>query len=185
MSLSKKINILKTAEKVFYKNGYHATGVEKLAREANTTKATLYSHFQCKDNLIVETLRDKMENFHRELGEFLKSFLTAKEKILAIFDFLEQSVVKEDFYGCPFINAAAEYSEQDNKIHEICTKHYMLLGKLIESEAEKSGIVKSRKLAEQIIMLIMGAYSGLYIAMKRDAFKNGRSVAKTLLNSSI
>ena len=72
MLTSKKDQILKTSRRLFYKHGYTATGVERIAREAGTTKATLYSNFHSKEDLIAEVLESYDKRFREELLDCIK-----------------------------------------------------------------------------------------------------------------
>ena len=50
-SRSARERILAAARTLFYRDGIHATGVERLAKHAQVSKRTLYQHFSSKDRL--------------------------------------------------------------------------------------------------------------------------------------
>ncbi len=52
MRPSKRDAVLDTAERLFYNEGFHATGIDRLASEAGVVRMTLYNHFDSKDALI-------------------------------------------------------------------------------------------------------------------------------------
>src|SRR6266852_3680211 len=66
--------ILAAAGDLFYRHGIRAVGVEAIAEAAGTNKMTLYRHFQSKDELVAEYLRqsakaadtcwDQLEQLH-------------------------------------------------------------------------------------------------------------------------
>ena len=47
-----EMRILDAAENLFYREGIHATGVERIAKEAHVSKRTLYRHFPSKNDLV-------------------------------------------------------------------------------------------------------------------------------------
>ncbi|MGH3554929.1 MAG: helix-turn-helix domain-containing protein, partial [Mycobacterium sp.] len=49
--------ILDAAAELFYREGIHATGVERLATESSVSKRTLYQHFPSKTAVVEEYLR--------------------------------------------------------------------------------------------------------------------------------
>ncbi len=68
--MSKAQDILNTAERLFDYQGFHATGIDQIVREAEVTPRTLYRHFHSKEQLILKVLEE------REL-RFLKSYSNA------------------------------------------------------------------------------------------------------------
>jgi len=56
-----KQKILDTAEKLFSQNGFHATSVNKIAKEANVNKALIYYYFKDKNDLVVSLFRKILE----------------------------------------------------------------------------------------------------------------------------
>src|SRR5262245_10312606 len=64
--------ILETADRLFYRQGIRAVGIDRVIAEADVAKATLYAHFPSKDDLIVATLRRREESvraFFRSAAE--------------------------------------------------------------------------------------------------------------------
>ena len=49
--------LIRTASSLFYRDGFHLVGVDRIISEAGVTKTTFYNHFDGKDDLILETLR--------------------------------------------------------------------------------------------------------------------------------
>ena len=58
-AVSKREQIVSEALKLFYQDGFNATGVYKICTEAGVSKKTLYNHFKSKDELILATLRKR------------------------------------------------------------------------------------------------------------------------------
>jgi AcrR family transcriptional regulator len=55
-STPKRDLLMDTAADLFYRDGYHAVGIDRILAEAGLAKMTLYHHFASKDELIVAVL---------------------------------------------------------------------------------------------------------------------------------
>lgn len=177
-----KNRIVDKAARVFYQHGYRATGVETIAKAAGITKATLYHHFNNKDELIEETLR-YLSEYHREhyCKAWNKKGLTPLAKLMVLFDKMDVFFKEPEFYGCPFINAAAEYTDKNSAVRAICEEHYAFLITHLEAFAHDAGLIKPRQLAEQLAGCIAGAYCTSFVAGLKSAAKQGKKTAELLI----
>lgn len=50
--------IINAAGKLFRKNGFHMSGVDRVMKEVGLTSGGFYAHFKSKDALLVETVQD-------------------------------------------------------------------------------------------------------------------------------
>jgi len=115
-------DIVRSALKQFYRHGFHASGVDLLAEQAGVTKKTLYRHYPGKDALIDAALALR----HRQFMEKMRAFVEAAPvalRPLAYINFIIHWVQEDDFHGCAFINAAAEYAKADEPPHQQAAAH--------------------------------------------------------------
>src|SRR6266852_9006312 len=96
--------ILAAADKLFYRQGIRAVGVDAVAAEAAVSKRTLYNYYPTKDDLIAAYLTARFKHIE-------PSDAPAREQILGHFEYLERAFAKARFRGCPYINAVAELSD--------------------------------------------------------------------------
>lgn len=59
----KTVQILKAATGLFMAQGLKSTSMDAVAKKANVSKQTLYSHFKGKDDLYSAVIRDKLETY--------------------------------------------------------------------------------------------------------------------------
>jgi AcrR family transcriptional regulator len=118
-----KDKLFQTAASLFYQHGYRATGVDTIAAESGIGKMTLYRHYPSKDDLIVAYLRDSNELFWNGFEQITRDVPTPREKLLAFFQALQDYVKDPACYGCPFLNAAAEYPETGHPGHQVALEH--------------------------------------------------------------
>lgn len=115
-------HIVEASLGLFYRHGFHASGVDLLSQEAGVTKRTLYRHFPSKDLLIEAALALR----HRQFLARIKAFVEAvppKARPLAYIDFIAAWVAEDDFHGCAFINAAAEFAPPEDPPHQQAAAH--------------------------------------------------------------
>ena len=174
--------ILSKAAFAFYENGYHATGVDRVAKEAGVTKATLYHYFRSKDALVEESLRFLSEEFKRRCFVcWQQPHLSAKEKLTSLFDTFEDFFKDKSCFGCPFINAAAEYSEPSHTVRQICADHFRFVEENLTRFAQEAGLKAPIQIARHILTIIMGAFCAWQAAKLSQAAADGKALAHMVI----
>ncbi|HDL16453.1 MAG TPA: TetR/AcrR family transcriptional regulator, partial [Rhizobiales bacterium] len=88
---SKKEHLVDTAVKLFGRDGFNATGIDKILQEAGVARMTLYKHFKSKDELILAALRRRDEQFRIWFKSAVeKTGGSPAQRLLASFDALEE-----------------------------------------------------------------------------------------------
>ena len=64
--------ILNTAKRLFFREGFLSVTVEKIAREAELAKGSIYLHFQSKEEIYTQILLEEINSFYRQI-EFLET----------------------------------------------------------------------------------------------------------------
>ncbi|MDO1508846.1 MULTISPECIES: TetR/AcrR family transcriptional regulator [unclassified Neisseria] len=155
--------ILETAYQTFYRQGFHACGVELLAAQANTTKRTLYAHFGSKEGLIEAVLQYRHEQFIQNMVDALVRY-EEQQTAYAYLDFISNWTQSADFYGCMFINACAEYSDKASIPHQKSSRHKSEIRQILRQRLQNCGVPDANKKADMLFMigegLIVAAQSG-------------------------
>lgn len=170
---SRKQLLIETALRLFNQHGYHATGIDLILAESKVSKATLYKYFRSKDELILAALQER----HEQVLTMIKTKLatiteTGSKNVLVIFDALNDWFNSDDFYGCSFINATAEYTDSMNPIHIFAAQHKQSIVDLICAQLS---VAENHK-ADQIGLLVEGA---IVMAHTRG-MKNSALLAKQM-----
>ena len=71
-----RLRILEAAYRLFIENGYNATAMRAISKEAGVTVGAIYNHFQTKEDIWREVLRTK-HPYH----ELFPLFLDAKGRL--------------------------------------------------------------------------------------------------------
>src|SRR6266478_4752377 len=100
---SARERLLDAANQLFYEEGVHTVGVDRVIERAGVAKATLYTLFGRKDGLVRAYLmaRDEAirERMTRQLADRHK---TPRERLLGVFDVQSRTFSDPDFHGCAF-----------------------------------------------------------------------------------
>ena len=117
----KRLQIIQAAFKLFTENGFYATGVDLIMRQANVSKRTMYIYFPTKNDLIVAVLEFYRANYEQGLTDLLaRNDLSNREKIITIFEDAGNWFENRQFHGCLAVNAMGEFSGKDPKIENAC-----------------------------------------------------------------
>jgi AcrR family transcriptional regulator len=108
--------IMDTASRLFYDQGYNNTGINQIIEEAGIAKASLYQHFKSKEDLLTEYLElAGIRMYDRMLTASEKQTAPA-DKISAIFDELALMTQRKGYNGCRFLNIIAEVPSDNERI---------------------------------------------------------------------
>jgi len=183
--------ILEAATKLFLRDGYHATGIEAIITKADISRMTLYNHFKSKDELIIEVLNKRHRDWMYRFTSFVESHAKSPQKqLLALFDALQDWFEDDDYYGCAFVNAAAEFSLRDpeNQALKIAAEHKRDLEEYILNIAKAAKVEHPEKLTLQICLLIEGAITSALIygnSGNSNFAKEAKDTVKQLMDNTV
>lgn len=158
MSASKRDALVQRALKTFYQGGFHAIGMDKLAKETGVSKTAIYKHFRTKEDLILATLRLRDEQFRNWLTRRVDALATEpRAKLTAIFDALGEWFQETDFRSCMFVKASSEYQDRSHPIHATSAEHKRLLLLYFTELAQAAGAKEPNLLASELLVIKEGA----------------------------
>jgi AcrR family transcriptional regulator len=187
MAISRRDHLLHTALKLFNEFGFHATGIDKVQAESGVSKTTMYKYFKSKEELIQAVL----ELRHEQFGEWIRTkvdqyyqlnYLDQQAgKIYAIFDALNDWFYSDDFCGCNFINASAEFSELDHPIHRVATDHKKSLGQYVKDLLPEMSDSNKEELSLEVCLLLDGAIVCAHTTGRKESAHRAKNMFKRLL----
>lgn len=156
--------IIETALRLFYEQGYRATGINQIISESSVAKATFYNHFPSKEKLCVAYLQARHTTWMGWLKESVDRQDSAQARLLGVFDFIHEWMARCDFRGCAFLNIASEVPSLDSDIRSEVVQHKDSLKEYIRGllvEVMKSGSVRDgverQQLVDMLYVLVEGA----------------------------
>jgi AcrR family transcriptional regulator len=156
--------VMETACDLFYRQGYHATGINQLIAESGVAKASFYDHFASKDDLLLAYLQEMSRRDIEELRAYCERYDTARERFYAPFELVRAWFPESGYRGCPFQNAAAEVPTGDARLHRAVRSHRerirKVLRELTRAYAPEEPALAGRdleELADTYLVLFEGA----------------------------
>lgn len=179
---SARDRILEAAHELFYQKGIQNVGVDEIIARSGVAKMSLYNHFQSKDQLAAEFLRQRDENWRRWFEAAVEQYgTTPTERLLAMFDALKDWFEQPDFRGCAFINATVELVNSELPGYQVALKHKQLLYQHVLKLVQAAEVTDTQSLARQLLLLIEGAIILALMEGCSEAAVQARAAASALL----
>jgi AcrR family transcriptional regulator len=157
-----KQRILHTADALFYDEGIRSVGVDRLISESSVTKATFYKHFGSKDRVITAYLDFRHRTVAERMGEIAGATDDPEQAIRGIVADLIGTIQASGFRGCPFVNAAAEFSDPDHPVRAAVREHRDWYEAAIGDLFRALGHPLAGDAADEFVLARDGALSGGY-----------------------
>jgi AcrR family transcriptional regulator len=173
--------ILKAAGTLFYREGIHATGVERLVQEAQVSKRTFYQHFPSKSDLVEQYLRRISERGGSPYERALDGDQTPRNRLLAIFEPMPSG----RFRGCPFHNAAVESAGELPAVDDVVRAHKLAFVDRLTVVATAAGAKDPSRLAHQLAVLFDGGVALSTSLNDQAPLVHARTAAEELIDRSL
>ncbi|MET4922510.1 TetR/AcrR family transcriptional regulator [Streptomyces sp. PSRA5] len=155
--------LLRTAGQLFYAEGIHTVGVDRLVAESKVTNATFYRHFRSKDDLSVAYIGSVDQAIRAQIGSLMAADVPTDAILRGIGVSLVEQIRSPGYRGCAFLNAAAEFPDPDHPVHRAVVQHREwflhtitgLFARITAAQAEYAG--------RHFVMLRDGAMSAGYL----------------------
>lgn len=176
--------ILSAAEKLYYRKGYAAVGMDELRAAAGVSLRRLYGLFPAKNDIVAAVLARK----HAEWESGLTAAVTdaggdARTRLLAVYGYLEDWFCTDDFRGCAFINAFGELGGTNPEVAEIVRAHKASFQGYMTGLVASTGA--SPLLAAQLSILAEGAQSTAAISADPQVAAQARGAAEVLIDAAV
>jgi AcrR family transcriptional regulator len=152
-----RARLLRTASELFYAEGIHSVGIDRIIATAGVTRATLYRHFPSKDDLVVAYLTRIDDAIRDRVASLQRGDATADDVIRAITAGIADDITAPGFRGCAFLNAAAEYPDADHPVHRAVMKHREWFFSTIVDVFSETGKPDPEQAARHFVMMRDGA----------------------------
>lgn len=174
--------LLAAAEELFYAEGIHAVGIDRVLAHAGVAKASLYATFGSKEDLVAAYVEKRAATREKRILDRIAPFEEPRERILAIFDAQLETVAHPRFRGCAFVNTWTEVS--DSKAGKAALAARAWLRALFHELAQEMGVEDPERLARRLHLLYdAGAISGSF-REQPVGVEDTRAMAEMLLDAA-
>ncbi|MGZ4451607.1 MAG: TetR/AcrR family transcriptional regulator [Nocardioides sp.] len=185
---SARERLLDTAERLFYAEGVHTVGIDRVLAESGVAKATLYKNFGNKDGLVTAYLDRRHERQVARITAALDAVAegSPRERILAVFDSQRILFARPDYRGCAFAAATAEGPHGGP--YEESSRTYRNYVRTVFAEIlAEAGVAEAERVASQLHLI----YDGAQMAARMDSdptnpelAANTRMLAESVLSAA-
>jgi AcrR family transcriptional regulator len=167
---SPRERLLAAATRLFCRFGINSVGVDAIVEAAGTAKTTLYNSFGSKDGLVEAVLE-------REGRAWRAWFLDmidgpggpARERLARIGPALKLWFSREDFFGCPFINAVGESDKADDRMRTLALAHKKIVLERLAALCAEAGAAEPIEMAHALGLVIDGAVVAALVTRNASA----------------
>jgi AcrR family transcriptional regulator len=150
--------ILDTAQRLFYRDGFRAVGIDTIIAEAGVAKMSLYRHFPSKDDLIVAYLEESNRQYWEWLDRAVADIEDPLDRLVGIFEAIEKLSTSPECLGCTFQGTAAEFPDREHPGHQVALTHKKTVRDRFAQLAGEAGLQEPGDLADQLLLLMDGAW---------------------------
>lgn len=171
--------LLDTADRLFYREGVRAVGIDRVLAEAGAAKASLYSHFGCKDDLVAAHIERRAAEARARIEAWVSAVPPAR-RALRFFDWVVEWTEAPEFRGCPLQHVVAELSDPAHPARAAAAaQRAWMRGKFLEW-SRAAGVRDPAATAGALVVL----FDGAVVASEQDGpqrARDARRVAAQLL----
>ncbi|MBC9820774.1 TetR/AcrR family transcriptional regulator [Terrabacter sp. MAHUQ-38] len=180
---SARQRLLDAADRLFYAEGVHTVGIDRLIDEAGVAKGSLFYNFSGKDDLVAAYLAGRDEQRRLRIARHQEGLDDPVERLLAVFDALQEAVTSPTYKGCAFANASAE-ARPGSVEHQALRTFRGWLAHMLLALAQEAGFSDPDDVAKRLQLLYDGAVANSQLDAHPDAVRLARDLAAGVLHAS-
>ncbi len=186
-SLKIRKRIIEIATDLFYQNGYNRTGINEVIEKSNIAKATLYNHFNSKEDLCIAYLKNYNAIFLLEIQNYIQEDSVEENEILKLFNFIDFYFESDEFNGSANMNLVSELPKDNIKIREEIKFQQKEVFKVIQKAVNDTYISNTERenkyLSEQVYLLFNIALVESHLQQDKNAIAVAKKMCVGLLKN--
>ena len=151
-----RTRLLDAAAQLFYTDGVNV-GVEALCRAAGVSKRTMYQLFDSKEELLAACLARSVPGYLAALLPETDANLSPRDRVLHVFERLEEVIADPSFRGCPYVSAAMEIKAPEHPARVVARSFHDTLTEYFRTAMAEGNAADPEILAKQLTMVHDGA----------------------------
>ena len=172
--------ILDSACQLFYEEGLHAVGIDRLLAAAGAAKGSLDSHYASKDVLVAAYLEARAWDGGRaSRSAWVGRTAGRPARTLRAGGGMG---AQQTFRGCPFLNAVSELPDRAHPGREVARRQRQRLHDLVRGLVASAGVRDVARISRAIVALYDGAIASAMLDGDPGAVAAARFAASRLLD---
>ncbi len=180
---SARERLLEAANELFYAEGVHTVGIDRVIDRAGVAKASLYNTFGSKDELVRAYLEGRHAAAAARITRSLERYTDPRDRLLGVFEAQAEQFSEPTFRGCPFVSASAESPGEG--VSRATDNYRGWLRGLLTGLAREAGAPDPATLAQQLQMVYDGSFLSRRLDRDPSAAVAARTAAETLLDAAL
>jgi AcrR family transcriptional regulator len=179
--------LIDAALKRFYRDGFRNVGLDPILADVGISKTAFYKHFECKEDLMLAVLKDHngwMQNTFRQMMRERGGESPAGQ-LRALMDVVEMIIESDDYQGCIFVNVSIEFPLPHEPAHLAAAQSKADFEEIVCAVAAEAGAASPRTLAQELCLIIEGAYVTRHVSGNRETIAIARRLAERVLDAHL
>ncbi|OMI33066.1 TetR-family transcriptional regulator [Streptomyces sparsogenes DSM 40356] len=174
--------ILDAAEELLYGRGIQSVGMDAIRTASGVPLKRLYQIFPSKNSLVEAYLRRRDARWLRDLAQYVDTYDSPEQRVLAVFDWLFLWFNEQGFRGCGFINAFGELGATSPAVADSAKAHKNAFRRCLADLVAAADA--PAWLTDQLVLLAEGAMTTAAISGSPEPARHAKDAARTLLRTA-
>ena len=172
---------------LFCESGFHSVGLDRILATVGVTKTTFYNHFETKEDLIRTVVASCGDDLSRRLVEGVQRLGgdSAKGRIMALFDLLDELAAAPAFSSGLLVGAAVEFPDPEDLTHQTAVENREIFRRIVRSQVENLGATDSDSLVDDLCLLFEAALLQRHAHQDRFEARRARNLAALRLEAEL
>jgi AcrR family transcriptional regulator len=162
-------------------------GIDQVLSDVGISKTAFYKHFESKEDLMLAVLEMQkcwlQETFRTMVRE--RGGDAPVGQLHALFDVVEQITESDEFHGCIFVKAVMEFPLPHDPAHVLASQSKQTIEDFVWSLAVNAGVSDPRGLAQELCLLMEGAYVTRHVSGNRRTSEIARRMAQIVIDARV
>lgn len=176
--------LLASASELFYAEGIHTVGIDRIIEHAGVAKASLYNTFGSKDELVRAYLQERHSITAERINAAMSRWDEPRDRILGVYVVQGERMAEPGYRGCAFASASAE-SPAGSAAERAAGEYRGWLRGIFADLATAAGARDPDALAVQLVLLYDGAALSARMDGNPRAAESARVAAAALLDAAL
>jgi AcrR family transcriptional regulator len=183
MTASTRQRLIEAGLKRFYRDGFRSVGIDQVLADVGISKTAFYKHFESKDDLLLAVLDDRNRWLQGTFRDMVRKCggQNPADQLRALFDVVDANITSDDYRGCLFINVAMEFPLQHEPAHMAAAGNKRAIEDFVAELAAAAGAGDPRRLAEELCLIMEGAYVMHQVSRNKHASDIARRLAEQVI----
>ena len=184
MTTPTRQRLVEAAVRRFDRDGFREVGLDQILEDVGISKTAFYKHFESKEDLMLAALEVQnswLQNTFRTMVR--EGGGTAIGQLHALFDVVERIIESDDFHGCIFVKVVMEFPLPHDPTHVLAAQSKQTIEDFVFALATDAGASDPRALAQELCLLMEGAYVTRHLTGNKNTIEIARRLAQLIIDS--